>query len=147
MKSTEDIIGGLRKTIESMSTWAKSPEDVLAHLDKSGIECYVTEKGDLAVKIWHFIEDFVSEEYAAIIRSNRSSPMEGDKMDWLSKNLQSIQEKYAGQWISVGNNEVIASAPTLPELLILIGDVDKPLITFIPTEPTVWTFAYGIKGF
>jgi len=143
----EDTICDLRKTIESVSTGAKCPEEILAHLDKIGLECYVTEKGDLAVKCWQIIEGFVSEEYAGIIRSSRSSPMEGDKMDWLSKNLQTIQEKYAGQWIAVGDNEIIASAPALPELLILIGDIDRPLVTFIPTEPIVWTFTYGIQGF
>ncbi len=147
MQLCEDTIGDFRKTIESVSTCAESPQEILAHLDKIGMECYETQKGDLTVKCWRFIEDFVSDEYAAIIRSYRSSPMEGDKMDWLSKNLQTIQEKYAGQWIAVGDNEIIASAPALPELLILIGDIDRPLVTFIPTEPIVWTFTYGIQGF
>jgi hypothetical protein len=147
MKLNESIIGDLRKAIESVTTGAKSPEEVMEHLDKIGMECYVTQKGELAVKCWYFIEDFVSEEYAAIIRSKRSSLMEGDKMDWLSKNLQAIQKKYAGQWIGVGDNEIIASAPTLPELLILISDIDKPLVTFIPIEPIVWNFTYGIQGF
>lgn len=142
-----DTVGDVRKIIESVTTCAKSPAEVLAHLDKIGLECYVTEKGDLAIKWWQIIEGFVSEEYAAIIRSSQSSPMEADKMDWLSKNLQTIQEKYAGQWIGVGDNEIIASSPALPELLTLIGDVDKPLITFIPAEPIVWTFTYGIQGF
>jgi len=147
MRVTEDIIGNLRKAIESVSTGAKSPEEVLEYLDKIGIENYVTAKRDLAVKVWQFHEGFVDEGYAAVIRANRSSPKEGDKMDWLSKNLQSIQEIYAGQWIGVGDNEIIASAPTLPDLLALIGDTSKPLVTFIPAEPIVWTFTYGIKGF
>lgn len=147
MRVNEDIIVDLRKTIETILTGAKSPEEILAHLDKIGIENYVTAKGDLAVKVWQFHEGFVDEEYAAVIHANRSSPAEGDKMDWLSKNLQSIQERYAGQWIGVGDNEIIASAPTLPDLLALIGDTSKPLVTFIPTEPIVWTFTYGIKGF
>jgi hypothetical protein len=142
-----DTIGDFRKTIKSVTTYAKSPEEVLAHLDKLGLESYVTEKGDLAVKCWQIHEGIVSEEYAAIIRSSQSSPMERDKMDWLSKNLQTIQQEYAGQWIAVGDGEIVAAAPTLPELLILIGDVGKPLITFIPAEPTVWTFTYGIQGF
>lgn len=147
MRLNDDIVGSLRKSIESVSTGAKSPEEILEHLDKIGIECYVTEQGGLAVKCWQVIQDFVSEEYAAVIRANRSSPPEQDKMDWLSKNLESIQERYAGQWIGVGDNEIIASASTLPELLTLIGDINKPLITFIPAEPVVWTFTYGIKGF
>jgi len=142
-----DTVGDLRKMIESVTTCAKCPEGVLSHLDKIGLECYVTEKGDLAIKCWQIKEGFVSEEYAGIIRSSKSSPMEADRMDWLSKNLQTIKEEYAGQWIAIGDNEIIASSPSLPELLILIGDVDKPLITFIPAEPIVWTFTYGIQGF
>jgi hypothetical protein len=141
---TEEFIGKLRKTIDVVSTGAKSPEEIMAHLDRIGIESYVTETGDLAVKLWHFIQGFVSEEYAAVIRSTRSSPAEGERMDWLSKNLQSIQEKYPGQWIAIGDNEIVASAPTLPELLAQVGDIDNPFVTFIPAEPVVWTFTYGI---
>jgi len=144
---TEEFIGKLRKTIDVVSTRGQSPEEIMEHLDRIGVEPYVTEKGDLAVKIWHFLEGFVSEEYAAVIRSTRSSPAEGEKMDWLSKNLQSIQEKFAGQWIAVGDHEIVASAPTLSELLALIGNIDKPLVTFMPVEPVAWTFTYGIQGF
>lgn len=147
MRVNEAVIGELRKAIESVPTGANSPEEILEHLDKIGMENFVTAKGDLAVKVWQFHEGFVDEEYAAIIRANRFSSSEGDKMDWLSNNLQLIQEKYAGQWIGVGDNEIIASAPTLLDLLALIGDTSKPLVTFIPVEPIVWTFTYGIKGF
>ena len=144
---TEKFVSKLRKTIDAVSTGASSPEEIMAHLDRIGVEPYVTETGDLAVKVWQFIEGFVSEEYAAVIRSTRSSPAEGEKMDWLSKNLQSIQEKFAGRWIAVEDREVVASAPTLSELLALIGNIDKPLVTFMPEEPVVWTFTYGIQGF
>jgi hypothetical protein len=147
MRLTEDFIGNLRKSIDSVTTGANSPKGILEHLDKIGMECYVTEKGGLAVKYWQIFPGFVSEEHAAVIRANRSSQAEGSRMDWLSENLQSIQERYAGQWIAIGNNEIVASAPTLPELLTLIDDIDKPFITFIPTEPPIWTFTYGIKRF
>jgi hypothetical protein len=147
MRRSEDIIGNLREVMESVSTGAQSPETFLSHLDKIEMEWYVTEKGDLAIKCWQFIEGFVSEEYAANIRANQPSPMEGSKMDWLSENLQSIQEKYSGQWIAVGDNEIVASAPTLQDLLTLIRDIDKPLVTFIPVEPIVWTFTYDIQRF
>jgi hypothetical protein len=144
---TEEFIGKLRKTIDVVSTEGKSPEEIMAHLDRIGAKPYVTERGDLAIKIWHFLEGFVPEEYAAVIRSTRSSPTEGDKMDWLSNNLQSIREKFAGQWIAVRDREIVASAPTLSELLPLIENMDKPLVTFMPEEPVVWTFTYGIQGF
>jgi hypothetical protein len=144
MKVTEDFVGRLRQTIDVVSTGSYSAEEIMAHLDKIGMESFVTEKGDLAIKCWQIIEGFVSEEQAAVIRSTRSSPAEGSEMDWLSENLQSIQERYAGQWIAVRDNEIVASALTLPELLTLIADIDKPLVTFISTEPVVWEHIYGI---
>jgi hypothetical protein len=147
MRVTEDFIGRLRQTIDVVSTGANSAKEILTNLDRIGLESFVTEKGDLAIKSWQIIEGFVSEEHAAIIRANRSFPAEGSKMDWLSENLQSIQERYAGQWIAIGDNENVISAPTLPELLTQIGDIDEPFITFIPTEPPIWTLTYGIKGF
>lgn len=147
MKVTDEFIGKLRKTIGVISTGAYSAEEILEHLDKIGMESFVTERGDLAVKCWRIIEGFVDEEYAAVIRASRSSPTEGSRMDWLSNNLQSIQERFAGQWIAIGDNEIVASAPTLPGLLALIGDIDKPFVTFIPVEPMVWTFTYDIQGF
>jgi hypothetical protein len=147
MRITTEFIGKLNKVFDAVSTGANSAEEIMAHLDRIGMESFVTEKGDLAIKCWQIIEGFVSEEQAAVIRSTRSSPAEGDRMDWLSKNLQLIQERYAGQWIGIGDNEIVASAPTLPELLTQIGDIDKPFITFIPTEPVIWTFTYGIQGF
>lgn len=146
MRITEEFIGKINKIFDVVSTGANSAEAIMAHLDKIGLEPFVTGKGDLAIKCWQIIEGFVSEEQAAIIRSTRSSPAEGSEMDWLSENLQSVQERHAGQWIAVGDNEIVASAPTLPELLTLIGDIDKPFVTFIPAEPVVWTFTYGIQG-
>ncbi len=144
MRINEEFIGKLRGTIDVVSTSASSAEEIMAHLDKIGMEPFVTEKGDLVIKCWQIIEGFVSEEHAAVIRANRSSTAEGSEMDWLSENLQSIQEIYAGQWIGIADNEIVASSPTLPELLTLIGDIDKPFVTFIPAEPVVWTFTYGI---
>jgi hypothetical protein len=147
MRITEEFIGELSKVFDVVSTGANSAEEIMTHLDRIGMEPFVTEKGDLAIKCWQIIEGFVSEEHAAVIRANRSSPAEASEMDWLSENLQSIQERYAGQWIGIEDNEIVASAPTLPELLTLIGDIDKPFVTFIPAEPVLWTFTYGIQGF
>lgn len=147
MKVSEDFIGNLKEIINSESTWPTASNEILAHLDRLGIEWHVTETGALGIKYWQILSGFISEEDADVIRANRPSPPEGSKMDWLSENLQSIQERYAGQWIAIGDNENVISAPTLPELLTLIGDIDTPFVTFIPAEPVVWTFTYGIQGF
>lgn len=147
MTVTEDFIGTLRKVVDSVPTEATSSKEILSHLDRLGIEWDVTETGALGIKYWQLLSGFVSEEDAAVIRANHPSPPEGSKMNWLSQHLQLMQERYAGKWIAVGDNEIVASAPTLPELLSLIGDMDKPLVTFMPAEPIVWTFTYGIQGF
>ena len=122
----------------------KSPEEFLEALDKIGIEWYVTEKGTLMIKYWQVgAEDFVPSEQAAVIRSDRPSPDQGDELDWLSKNLPNVRGRYGGQWVAVYNNEIIAAAHDLPDLIRQIGGFDRPLITFIPAEPVVWTFTYA----
>lgn len=65
------------------------------------------------------------------------------KLDWLSRNLQNIREQYGGQWIAIYNNEIAAAAVSLPDLMTQITELDKPFITFIPTEPVLWTFTYA----
>jgi len=135
-----------QKTIVRLisTSGTKSPKEFLETLDKIGIEWYVTEKGTLMIKYWQIgAEDFVPSEQAAIIRSDRPSPEQGDELDWLSKNLPNARGRYGGQWIAVYNNEIVAAAPDLPDLIRQIGGFDRPLITFIPAEPVVWTFTYA----
>lgn len=137
---------GSQKTIVRLisASGTKSPKEFLETLDKIGIEWYVTEKGTLMIKYWQIgAEDFVPFEQAAIIRSDRPSPEQGDELDWLSKNLPNVRGRYGGQWIAVYNNEIVAAAPDLPDLIRQIGGFDRPLITFIPAEPVVWTFTYA----
>jgi hypothetical protein len=135
-----------QKTIVRLisTSGTKSPKEFLETLDKIGIEWYVTEKGTLMIKYWQIgAEDFVPSEQAAIIRSDRPSPEQGDELDWLSKNLPNVRGRYGGQWIAVYNNEIVVAAPDLPDLIRQIGGFDRPLITFIPAEPVVWTFTYA----
>jgi len=141
---TSERIGELKTTISSFATETKSPEEVLEILDRFGIESFVTEEGDLLIKIWQVgKEDFVSPEHAVIIRSKRPSPEQSDELDWLNKHLEDIRREYGGQWIAIYENEIVAVAPTLPSLLNQIAEFDKPFITFIPPEPIVWTFTYA----
>ena len=140
---THDEIGGLKGFVTSVSTGAKSPEEVLEALGKYGIEWYLTEEGTLMIRYWQFAaEGFVSPEKAAVIRSRTSSPGQGSELDWLSKNLQRVREEYGGQWVAVYDDRIVAADRNLSNLMTQIGEFDKPLITFIPSEPTVWTFTY-----
>ena len=140
VKELDDLKG----LIKSISTSTEAPEEVLESLQGMGIESYVTEEGDLMIRYWQVgAESFFPPEQAAIIRTKRPSPENSDKLDWLSKNLQRICAEYVGQWIAIINNEVVASASTLPDLMNQITNYETPFITFIPSEPIVWNFTYA----
>lgn len=137
-------VDNLKSIVKSASTGAKSSEEVLENLHKFGVEWHVTEEGTLMIRYWQVgAENFVHPEQAAIIRTRRPFPKQGDKLDWLSKNLQNIHKEYGGQWIAVYENEIVAKSSNLPDLMTQITEFDSPLITFIPVEPVVWTFTYA----
>jgi hypothetical protein len=142
---TDNQVESQKTILRSISgSGTKSPEEFLETLDKFGIEWYVTEKGTLTIKYWQIgAGDFVPPEQAAIIRSDRPSPEQGDELDWLSKNLPNVHGRYGSQWIAVYNNEIVAAAPDLADLIRQIGRFDRPLVTFIPADPVVWTFTYA----
>ena len=143
--TTFEKIGDFKSVIEPMSIKAQSPTELLSALDRIGIESYVTKEGDLIIRYWQIgAKGFVSREQASIIRTIRHLPDQGDNMDWLSKNLQTILQEYGGKWVAVYNETIVASSSTLSDLIYQIKEYEKPLITFIPTEPVIWTFAYAI---
>jgi hypothetical protein len=142
--TTFEKIGDFKNVIESMSIEAQSPTEFLAALGRIGIESYVTEEGHLMIRYWQIgAEDFVPPEQASIIRTSRPLPDQGDNMDWLSKNLQTIRQEYGGKWVAVYNERIVASSSTLPDLMNQIEEYDRPLITLIPAEPVIWTFTYA----
>ena len=143
--TTFEKIGDFKSVIESMSIEAQSPTELLSALDRIGIESYVTEEGHLIIRYWQIgAEDFVPPEQASIIRTSRHLPDQGDNMDWLSKNLQTIRQEYGGKWGAVYNERIVASSSTLPDLMNQIEEYDRPLITLIPAEPVIWTFTYAL---
>jgi hypothetical protein len=134
----------LKTIIPLGSTGAKSPEEVSETLDRFGIEWHVTEGGTLMIKYWQTVaEDFVTPEHSATIRSSRQSPEQENELDWLGKNLENIRGEYGGQWVAIYNNEIMASTQNLSDLLNQIVELDRPFITYIPSEPVVWTFTYA----
>lgn len=143
--TTFEKIGDFKSVIESMSIEAQSPTELLSALDRIGIESYVTEEGHLMIRYWQIgAEDFVPPEQVSIIRTSRHLPDQGDNMDWLSKNLQTIRQEYSGKWVAVYNERIVASSSTLPDLMNQIEEYDRPLITLIPAEPVIWTFTYAL---
>jgi hypothetical protein len=132
------------RVFRAVVTSAKSPEEMLSDFDKYGIEWHVTEKGALWYKCWQVgSENFVPKETALKIRSSRSTPEEGQEMDWLARNLDTLRVDYGGKWVAVSGEKIVAAAQTLPELMDQLGEGQKPLITFIPQEPVVWSFTYA----
>lgn len=143
--TTFEKIGDFKNVIESMSIEAQSPTEFLAALDRIGIESYITEEGHLMIRYWQIgAEDFVPPEQASIIRTSRDLPDQGDNMDWLSKNLQTIRQEYGGKWVAVYNERIVASSSTLPDLMNQIEEYDRPLITLVPAGPVIWTFTYAL---
>lgn len=138
------MTGSINDIIASTSTGDKSPQDILESLARAGFDWYITEEGTLMYRYWQIgPEEFVTPERAATIRLTRQSPEQTDELDWLSKNLESIRQDYAGQWIAIYGDSIVAAATDLPNLMNQITQFDKPFITFIPEEQIVWTFTYA----
>lgn len=144
-------INQLNEFISSASTQGATGDEVLDYLDKMKIDWYVSEEGSLVLRYWQIGADtFVPPEKAAIIRSTKSSLEQVDNLDWLNKNLDKIRESHSGKWIAIHKNAIVASGPNMPGVLSQLGQlagIDKPLITYIPEEPILWTFAYANKRF
>ena len=144
---TSFAAGDLAKgIIEFVVTGSDSPEEILRRLDSYDIEWYVTEQGDLMIRYWQVgAEDFVPTELAGRIREAQIVPHEADALEWFSAHLRELEATYAGQWIAVVDDQVIASASDLSHLLEQVhrAGVHDPLITEIPSSPVVWTTAYA----
>jgi len=54
---------------------------------------------------------------------------------WVSKNLDTLLEQYADQWIAVKNGQVVASDPDLSGLLSKLPDPAHTCVEFITREP------------
>lgn len=140
----QETVGTPKVFVLSTISGSKTPEETLQSLDKYGIERFVSEEGKLMIKSWTVAaDDFVTPEQAAIIRSNTPSSECRDDLDWLSKNLESVREEFGNRWIAIYENRVVGSATKLPELMSQVEKFDKPLITFIPSEPTTWISTYA----
>jgi len=66
--------------------------------------------------------------------SNGLITFEADHV-WVSKNMGTLLEKYADQWIAVKNGQVIASDPDLTGLLNRLPDPAHTCVEFITREP------------
>lgn len=130
--------------VSSLATSGKTPEENLDSLSSFDIKWHISETGALWIKYWQVgAEDFVPPEKAMEIRSLEEPEQEHRELDWLSVNLQLLRDQYPDRWVAISNNEVIEAANTLNELIQILPENVSPFITFIPSEPVVWDFAYG----
>ncbi len=140
-------VGGLTKEIvESVATSKLPPEEIIKRLDSYGIDWYLTDAGDLMIRYWQVgVEDFVPREHIARIRQSQIVPREASALEWLSRHLHDLRTKYAGQWVAVVDNQVVAASTSLPALLQQVGDsgIEHPFITEISAKPLIWTTAYA----
>ena len=124
----------------------KPPQETLEALDHYGIRWYVSREGSLFIRFWQAVaERFISLERATEIRIGQREPEHVANLDWLSSNMEELRRLYAGQWIAIAHGEVIASAPTLPELLeaTQATGIPSPFVTFISDQEITWDMAYG----
>lgn len=123
-----------------------SADEILEALDHYDIQWYISGEGTLFIRYWQVVDErFVSPEEAAEIRIGREMPKEADYLEWLSSNLEELRRLYAGQWIAIAHEEVVASAPTLPDLVEAAEatGVVSPFVTFMAEQETTWDMAYG----
>ena len=135
--------------VESVLTGSRSPEEVLESLNKLDIESYITEKGDLMIKYWQVgAENFVPAERVAEFRARTAEPRGAESLEWVSKHLSELQASYGDKWIAVAEDQVIASADDLSQLVEALDElnVDNPFVTQIPAGPIVWHTLYTLYG-
>ena len=131
---------------ESAVTGSFSPKETLKHLDKMGIDWNITEEGNLWIRYWQIgPENFAPIEQIAELRQGRNVPNEVDAMEWVSRNLSELKDRYRGKWIAVVDGEVVAASADMSELTEQLHDkkIEKSFVTQIPKDPIVWTTAYA----
>lgn len=140
-------VGGPRKSfIESIPTSGLAPEEVIKHLNSFDIDWWLSDSGDLFIRYWQVgAEDFVPVERVAEVRTGKLPPPEADKLEWVSKQLDTLRASYAGKWVAITDDGVSASASDLGELMSILDDegIDQPLVTQIPEGPIIWNTAYA----
>lgn len=142
---TQELI---KKIVNSTITGNIPYEELLKQLEHLDIEWQLTEEGTLWIKYWQIgAENFAPAEKIAELRTKGKITSEVDAMEWVSKHLSELRNRYSGKWIAVVNEEVIAASEDLSILLKQINTegIEKPFVTQIPAQSITWTMAYAYK--
>lgn len=144
--SSTTVGGFLKSFIESIPTSRLKPQEVIKRLDSFDIDWWISDSGDLFIRYWQIgAEDFVPIERVAEVRAGKLPPVDIDKLEWVSSQLDALRASYAGKWVAITESGVIASAPDLEDLLSALAEesAEQPFVTQIPEEPIVWNMTYG----
>ena len=140
-------VGESSKTmLEFALASGRPPDEILRQLDSIGIEWYVTNQGDLSIKAWQIAtENFIPAERVDEIRQGHVIPDDADSLEWVSANLEYLSREYAGSWIAVNDNMVVAASKNLANLLSSIEtqQIQNPFLTQVPDGPIIWETAFA----
>jgi DNA-binding transcriptional LysR family regulator len=139
MSPSRSTIDARRDIVQAELTSGGSTDVLLGWRTELGIEHYVTQAGDLMVRVWQVgSENFVSSEEAARLREllGADPPKEIDALEWVSRNLARLKRDYPGRWIAVAQGRVVAEGATAAELLSAVeaGGIERPFVTQIPSR-------------
>ena len=98
------------------------------------------------IRYWQVgAEGLIAPERVATIRRNQTPPRGANALDWVSRNLDRLRGQYAGRWIAVAGDQVVANAASLPDLLQQVeqANVQQPFVTQIPTGAIIWATTYA----
>lgn len=138
----------VKRFLESIPTSSVDPTDIVEKLNTLDVEWWITDSGDVFIRYWQLgAEDFMPPEHVACVRAEKMPPPQVDKLEWVSQQLDTLRAVYAGQWVAITDEGVVASAPDLGALLALISDqgLQQPFVTQIPEETPIWSTAFGLR--
>jgi len=133
--------------VSNIMTGSRSYEEILYELEKAGVECYITEEGDLMIRYWQVgAKDFAPLEKVGELRRRNPATTGAEALEWTSKHLNELMTKYGGKWIAIADaSTVVASSDSLSGLMEQLRelDVEEPFVTQIPTGTVVWQTMYA----
>jgi len=136
----------VKRFLESIPTSSLDPQDVVEKLNSLDIEWWITDSGDLFIRYWQLgAEDLMPVERVGEVRAGKMPPPQADKLEWVSQQLNTLRAAYAGQWVAITDQGVVASAPDLAQLLTEIeglGSDVEPFVTQIPEEAPIWSMTF-----
>lgn len=121
---------------------ADAIEEVLNDFD---FEWHVSDSGTLSVKMWQVAaEGLFSPAVTSELRERQDVERE-EPLNWVSEHMEELRQNYAGQWIAVGGQQVVAHANSFPELLDVLDQEEREdaFVTSVPEEPVTAHMTFG----